>query len=210
MTDVIIVGAGGFGRETLMMIEEINAVRPQWNVLGFIDDNLYALDGIDCDRQILGKISEWEVKEGVSFVLSIAEPHTKKTIVELLKSRGAKFVTIIHPTSRLGKNTIVGEGVVLAARSDVTTNIKLGNFVFLNVAAQVGHDCLIGDYCTLFPSSSVAGGSVLGEGVIVGTSAATYPGVKIGEYATIGMNSAVIRNVKPYTTVMGVPARKII
>lgn len=210
MTDLIIVGAGGFGRETLMMIEEINASEPKWNVLGFIDDNLCALDGINCEKHILGKIADWEIKEGVFFVLSIAEPHTKKVIAELLKSRGAKFATLIHPTSRLGKNTTIGEGVILAARTDVTTNIKLGNFVFLNVASQVGHDCIIGDYCTLFPNSSVAGGSVLGDGVTVGTSAATYPGVKVGEYATIGMNSAVIRNVKPNTTVMGVPAKRIV
>ncbi len=210
MEDLIIVGAGGFGRETLMAIEEANAVRFEWNVLGFIDDNPRALDGIACDRKILGNIYDWHITGSEKYVLSIADTVIKKRIAEQLKAKGAHFATIVHPSARLGKTSILGEGVILAARADVTTNCRIGDFVFCNVAAQVGHDAIIGAYCTLFPNCSIAGGSVLGEGVTVGTSASTHPGIKVGDYATIGMNSAVIRNVKANTTVMGVPAKRIL
>ena len=210
MKNLIIVGAGGFGRETLMTINEINEINMTWNVLGFIDDNPDALNGIVCEKSIIGDISNWANIGEEEYVLSIANVAIKKKIAELLKSRGAKFATIIHPTARLDKTTEVGEGVILAARADVTTNCILGNFVFCNVAAQVGHDAIIGDYCTLFPNCSIAGGSILGKEVMVGTSASTYPGIKIGDSATVGMNSAVIRDVRAGTTVMGVPAKKII
>lgn len=210
MKDIIIVGAGGFGREMLMAIEEINEERQEWNVLGFIDDNVHALDGKKCDKRIIGSISDWTIKGDEEYVLSIANTVVKKEISEKLRSKGAKFATIVHPSARLGKSTELGEGVILAARVDVTTDCKIGDFVFCNVAAQVGHDCIVGDYCTLFPNCSIAGGSVLGEGVTVGTSASTHPGIKVGDYATIGMNSAVIRNVKSNTTVIGVPAKKVI
>ena len=210
MKNIIIVGAGGFGREMLMTINEINHESQIWNVLGFIDDNPYALDGIKCDRGIIGDISHRMVENDEEYVIAIANPVIKKRIVEDLKKRGAKFATIIHPTTRLDKSTEIGEGVVLAARADITTNCIIGDFVFCNVAAQVGHDSVVGSYSTLFPNCSIAGGSVLGEGVTVGTSASTHPGIKVGDYATLGMNSAVIRNVKAFTTVMGVPAKRIL
>ncbi len=210
MKDIIIVGAGGFGRETLMAINEINDVSMTWNVKGFIDDNPNALEGIICEKKIIGDIANWKVQGTEEYVLSIADTTIKKKIAEMLKQRGAKFATIIHPTARMDKTSKVGEGVILSARADVTTNCILGDFVFCNVAAQVGHDAVVGDYCTLFPNCSIAGGSVLGKGVTVGTSASTYPGIHIGDNATVGMNSAVIRNVKPNATVMGVPAKSIL
>ncbi len=209
MIDIIIVGAGGFGREMLMTINECNIANYQWNVLGFIDDNPHALDNIECDKRVLGSISEWSVGKKEQYVLSIANTTIKKTIAKQLKEKGASFATIVHPTARLGNTTSLGEGVIIAPRVDVTTNCIIGDFVFCNVASQIGHDSIIGDYCTLFPNCSVAGGSVLGEGVMVGTSASTHPGIKIGDYAVVGMNSAVIKNVKANTTVMGVPAKKV-
>lgn len=210
MKDLIIVGAGGFGREMLMTINEINLVSPTWNVLGFIDDKLDALDDIECDKNVIGSVTNWNIKGDEEYVIAIARIYNKMKVVRELREMGAKFATIIHPTVRLDKTSQIGEGVVLAARADITTNCKIGDFVFCNVATQVGHDAVIGNYCTLFPNCSVSGGTILGEGVTMGTSSSTYPGIKIGDYATVGMNSAVIRNVKPNTTVMGVPAKKVL
>lgn len=208
--DLIIVGASGFGRELLMTIKEINRIKEEWHVLGFIDDNRNALDGIECSHKILGTIDEWEVKDGTLYGMGIAKPSVKKAVATKLKDRGAKFATIIHPTARIGSPTTIGEGLVLFPYADISVNCMVGDMIFMNSFAQIGHDSVIGDYCTLFPNSSIAGGGILGEGVLVGTAASTYPNIKIGSYATVGMNSAVIRNVKANTTVMGVPAKIII
>ena len=209
MKDLIIVGASGFGREILMVIKEINRVKEEWNVLGFIDDNLNALDGIDCDCKILGTISSWKPTGNELYVMGIAKSTTKKEVALKLKDKGAKFATVIHPTARVANPVTIGEGLVLFSYADISVNCVIGNYVFLNSFAQVGHDSIIGDFSTLCPNCAIAGGGILGEGVTVGTAASTHPNIKIGNYATVGMNSAVIRNVKEHTTVMGVPAKKI-
>ena len=210
MKDLIIVGASGFGRELLMAIKEINEVKKEWNVLGFIDDNLKALDGFDCDYKVIGTVNEWQPSGNELYVMGIAKTTTKKVVASKLLERGAKFATLVHPMARVGDHTIAGKGLVLFSCVDISVNCTIGDFVFMNSFAQVGHDSVIGSYSTLFPKCAIAGGNLLGEGVTIGTSASTYPSIKIGDYATVGMNSAVIRNVKSFTTVMGVPAKKII
>ena len=39
MKDIIIIGAGGVGKEVAFIIEQINIKTPKWNILGIIDDN---------------------------------------------------------------------------------------------------------------------------------------------------------------------------
>lgn len=39
MKDIAIFGAGGFGREVACLIKRINKIKPQWNFIGFFDDN---------------------------------------------------------------------------------------------------------------------------------------------------------------------------
>lgn len=207
--DLIIVGASGFGRELLSVIEEINAAQPTWNVLGFIDDNLSALDGFDIEYKVLGTIKDWKPTEKEMYALAIASPKIKEKIVPQLKEKGAKFATILAPTAAIGKRSTIGEGVVMFKDAGISVDVTVGNFVFFNGRSSVGHDCVIGDYTTLSPYVCISGKTVIGKCVNIGTLASTHPGVIVGDYATIGMNSAAIRRVKPGTTVIGVPATKI-
>lgn len=207
--DIIIVGASGFGREVLSTIKRINAVDPTWNVLGFIDDNLNALDGFDLEHRVLGTIKEWKPTEHEQYVLAIATPKVKEYIVPFLKEKGAKFATIIDPTVSIGERTKVGEGVVIFGQVGISVDVVIGDFVFFNTLDGIGHDAVIGDYCTFGPKVCISGATKIGKCVNVGALASTYPGVQVGDYATIGMNSAVIRRVKPSTTVIGVPAKNI-
>lgn len=209
MQDVIIVGASGFGREVLCTIEEINKIQPKWNVLGFIDDNDNALDGFDLEYRVLGSITDWQPTERERYVLAIAAPSTKEKIVPKLKEKGAMFATIIAPTVDIGRGTTLGEGVVIFGYTGISVDVKIGNFVFFNAMDGIGHDTIIGDYCTFGPKVCISGNTKIGKCVNVGALASTYPGITVGDYATIGMNSAAIRKVKPYTTVIGVPAKML-
>lgn len=38
MKDIAIYGAGGFGREVLTLVEEVNRDRKEYNFIGFFDD----------------------------------------------------------------------------------------------------------------------------------------------------------------------------
>lgn len=207
MKDLIIVGASGFGRELLQMVKELNNIKPEWNVLGFLDDNLNALEGVECDYPVIGSIQDWKLKGSEEYAIAIADPKIKKRIVNLLESRGAKFATLIHPTAKISDHVKIGKGLIMKAYTTISVNVNIGDYVFFNLMAGVGHDSVVGDYSMLGPRCSLSGHTVLGEGVTIGAHAATYPGVTIGEYATLGMNSVAIRKVKPNTTVFGVPAK---
>ena len=209
MKDLIIVGASGFGRELLSVIEEINTVDPAWNVLGFIDDNLSALDGFDIEYNVLGTIKGWNPVSDEMYALAIASPKVKEKIVPQLKEKGARFATIISPTATIGNRTALGEGVVIFSNAGISVDVKIGNYVFFNSLAGIGHDTVIGDYCSFGPKVCISGRTNIGKCVNVGALASTYPGITVGDYATIGMSSAAIRRVKPGTTVMGVPAKAI-
>ena len=209
MKDLIIVGASGFGRELLQMVKEINASEPEWNVLGFLDDNLAALDGVECSYGIIGTVQNWQPKEYEHFAIAIAAPKVKKRIVAELEEKGAVFASLLHPTAKLADHVSVGRGLIMAADNSLSVNVRIGDFVFMNHYAGIGHDCVVGSYCMIGPRSSLSGHTTLGEGVTIGAHACTHPGVTIGEYATLGMNSVARKKVKPYTTVFGVPAMKI-
>ena len=209
MQDVIIVGASGFGREVLETINLINKTNPKWNVLGFIDDNLNALDEFELELKVLGKISDWEIRGDEKYVLAIAAPTVKEKIVSILKSKGAEFATVIAPTVSIGDRTNLGEGVVVFGQTGISVDCNIGNFVFFNALGGIGHDCMIGDFCTFGPKVCISGATKIGKCVNVGALASTYPGIEVEDYATIGMNSCAIRRVKEHTTVIGVPAKRI-
>ena len=209
MQDIIIVGASGFGREVLETIESINKVKETWNVLGFIDDNVNALDEFDVKYSILGSIKDWQPTKNEQYVLAIAVPRTKEKIVPILKGKGAKFATIIAPTVTVGSRTKLGEGVVIFGDVGISVDVTVGDFVFFNALDGIGHDTVIGDYCTFGPKVCISGATRIGKCVNVGALASTYPGIEVGDYATIGMNSCAIRRVKQGTSVIGVPAKVI-
>ncbi len=209
MKDIIIVGASGFGREILDTIESINSVEPKWNVLGFIDDNLEALNGFDVPYRILGSIEEWYPIGNEQYAMAIASPIIKERIVPKLKGRSMTFASIIAPSVSIGERTKMGEGVVAFSNVDISVDCTIGDFVFFNSLDGIGHDAVIGDFCTFGPKVCVSGATKIEKCVNVGALASTFPGVKVEAYSTIGMNSAVIRRVKTGTTVMGVPAKAI-
>lgn len=208
MKDLIIVGAGGFGREVLQWTEDINKEEPTWNILGFIDDNPDALKGCRCDYGILGSVAEWKPEPTQYFACALAFPDVKYKVVNLLKSRGAKFATIIHPTALVNKYAEIGEGVIMTPRSHVTADVKIGDFVSI-LGSSIGHDAVVGSYSTLSGRCSVNGRAVLGERVYMGCGAMIAPSKKIGDGAKIGMGSVVISNVKAGTEVFGNPARRL-
>ena len=208
MKDIIIVGAGGFGREVADWIEDINDVSPTWNVLGFLDDNLDALKGYASDYKVIGKISDWEPKPNQWYACGLAFPRAKRHCVGLLQSKGAKFATIIHPTAIISKFSEIGEGTIITQRSGLNTNTKVGKFVTL-LESRMGHDSSIGDYSTLSGDCNINGHVSIGEDVYVSCGVSIAPSKKIGDGAKIGIGSIVISNVKPGVTVFGNPAKKI-
>jgi sugar O-acyltransferase (sialic acid O-acetyltransferase NeuD family) len=212
---IIIVGAGGFGREVFWLISEINSHNHEWDVLGFLDDNKNALAGFENYPEIIGIIDDYreinnKYNDSVFLINAIGDPDIKKKVVMLLNDAGAKWATLVHPTASIGTNSTINEGSILARNSLITCDVTVGCHVHINCYSGCGHDVIVGDYCTMAAHVDIQGGVHVGEGVFFGGHAVVLPKAKVGDWARVGASSLVLRNVKSKTTVLGVPAKYII
>lgn len=208
MKDIIIIGAGGFGREIKCLIEDINLVQKKFNVIGFIDD------GIDKGTQIheykvLGGIDYLRlIKNKPQLVVAIGNPSTKKNIIQ--KLNGFDFPSIVHPSVSLsGTNISIGEGTILCKGTILTCDIEISKFVILNLACTVGHDTKIKDYCSFMPYVNISGEVLIKECVYVGTGAKIINDLEIGENTIIGAGAVVSKTLPANCTAIGIPAKPI-
>lgn len=168
MKNLYIVGASGCGREVLNIIKDIHAIRGvQWNIVGFLDDDLQALDSIDCDYQVVGTIKDYLPQANDVLALGIATPQVKEKIVAMLKAKGAVFQSIIHPYVALGRFNTIGEGAVIYSGFGMTVNIKIGDFCTL-LACGLGHDVEVGDFSTISSWCNIMGHVKIGNRVFMG------------------------------------------
>lgn len=211
MKKIAIYGAGGFGREVLTLINDINKINPQYQVIGFFDDGISK--GTDVNGlSALGGINELNnVKEEVSVVLAIGNPETKKSILKKITNRLVDFPTIIHPSVMIGdRNWVsIGKGCIICGGTIITTNIIIRDFVILNLSCTVGHDTVIGDYAAFMPSVNISGEVEIGECVYVGTGAKIINQLKIGKGTIVGAGAVVAKDLPANCTAVGVPAKVI-
>ena len=189
MKKIYIVGAGGFGRELLWWIKDINQVAPTWEIAGFLDDDPTALDGYECDYKVVGSIKDWEPKEDEEFALALGSPALKRKISSLLKAKGAHFASIIHPTAMLSEFAHHGEG-----------------FITL-LSSPIGHDTIIGDYTVISGNCNIVRNVVIGKDVFLAAGVCIAQDVHIGDGAYLGLGCVVLKDVKEGDTMFGNPAR---
>lgn len=206
----LIVGAGGFGREVYSWTAGQLHSNGGSSRVGFLDDNPDCFDRFPQFRHLwVDRLSSYEPKPGDRLLMAIADPAAKLAAAKQLMGRGALFATYVHPTAVLTDGCQIGIGSILCPMSVVCCNVRLGDFVAMNVSALVGHDSVVGDGCTLSPHANVAGQVELEAGVFLGCQTVILPKVRVGEYARIGAGSSVISHVRSYSTMMGVPAKRI-
>lgn len=209
MKDIIIVCAGTYGREVFSVIEKINADsikscgEKKYNILGFIDDNLHALDGTGVKSSIIGKISDWQPKDSEVYAIGAAFPSMKVKIVEFLKAKGCRFETLVAPWSIVSDDCVIGEGCFISANC-VSAAVKIGNFVNIN-GSTVCPGATIDDFSTV-TGFAVVEAARIGKRVFVGSHAVIQSGIEIGDDAQISVGSIVTKAVDAGKTVFGVPA----
>ena len=208
MKKILIVGAGGFGRELLQWIKDINAEKPTWEIGGFLDDNLQALDGAEIEYPVVGTISDWQPKDDEVFALAMGKPQLKRMVVEKLKSRGAHFAAVIHPTALVSPFAHYGEGLVMFPYSKLSCNSTVGDFVSI-LTTPIGHDNEIGDYTMISGGCNIVRNVKIGKDVFVAAGVCIAQDVVVKDGAYIGLGSVVLKDVKAGTKVFGNPARII-
>ena len=207
MKDLAIYGAGGFGRETALLVQQINAISPRWKMKGFYDDGLKAGQTID-KWPVLGGINEvLQLTVDTDIVVAMADPVTRKSIVEKLNNKNLAFPTIIHPTCQTGDdNNQLGKGCILTAGTILTTGIKLNDFVIINLLSTLGHDVILGSFSTVMPGCSISGNVRIGECTMMGTGARILQNLTIGKNCKIGAGAVVTQSFIDDKTIVGVPA----
>lgn len=210
MKSLIIIGASGYGREVYNSAIESIGYMEEFEVKGFIDDNLKALDGLDGYPPILGTIKDYLPQQGDVFVCAIGSVLIRKKVSESILERGGAFFTLIHKTAYISKNVVLGKGCMLLAGARIHCDVRIGDYVIVQPFAIIGHDCVIGNWCLINTYSDLGGGSKLGEGVTLQINSFVMPQAVVGDYATIGAGSVTIRRVKAGQTVFGVPAMPVI
>ena len=207
---VVVYGAGGHGREIVQLIEDINAHRARWDVLGFIDDDPSTHAREVNGLPVLGGI-EWLSGEGTTarIALGVSSPIAKRRIVARVGSDAQRFVTMVHPAVRLCRWLEIGPGTAIAAGTMLTVNIHIGAFVTVNRVCNISHDCRLGDFATIAPATNLSGGVELGSGCDIGSGVTTVKGVTVGDWSIVGAGAVIASDVPANCTAVGVPARPI-
>lgn len=210
MEKIVIVGAGGFGREVKMLIDQINLKECKYEFLGFYDDGFEKGTTIN-NNQVLGSIEDLaNSSQELNVVVAIGSPEIKRKIVEKLTSATIKFPTLIHPSVLIGDEFVsIGNGCIICAGTIITCNIEIRDFVILNLMCTVGHDTVINSFASFMPSVNISGEVVIHEEVYVGTGAKIINQLEIGKQTIVGAGAVVSKTLPEKCTAVGIPAKPI-
>ena len=125
MKNIIIIGAGGFGRECYAIALACIENGADFIVKGFLDDNNEALNGYANYPKIIGKLSTYEIEENDAFVCAIGNPKTKEkctNMIPVFKRKKSKLQEFLSHQIRLQLECMVSKLCdILAYVSDKET-----------------------------------------------------------------------------------------
>jgi sugar O-acyltransferase (sialic acid O-acetyltransferase NeuD family) len=205
MTRLIVVTAGGFGREI-----DAYASDAGFEVAGFLHD-LHAypgsLDGLGVEQRVLDTLDGYEIGPDDVFAIGLGDIEPRRAVAERLLGRGARLATVVHPTAWVAGSAELGQGVVIAPFAFVGPNTRVGDLSILNTYASIGHDTTVGRCCVLSPYAVCNGRVTLEDEVFLATHATVTPRRRVGQGAVVSANSVVLRDVPAGSIAHGNPAR---
>ncbi|MEQ9859862.1 NeuD/PglB/VioB family sugar acetyltransferase [Pectobacterium cacticida] len=199
-----IYGAGGLGREVLVLAQTINADKKCWDDFVFIDDinpgrELKGFPVLDFDT--IKQIGDIEV------VIAVGEPAVRMLLAEKVLAEQLVLATLIHPGIRLTACTTIGKGVVVCEGVFVSCDVTLADNVFLQPNSSVGHDARIGEHSILSTYATLGGKCQIGARTFIGMSTAVKESVTVGDDTIIGMGAVVLGDIESDVIALGNPAR---
>lgn len=209
--ELVIVGAGGVGREAAAIVEAMNASGyVQIELAGVADDAPTAANEHrlrNAGVALLGSVDDVIAERSASaYVVAIGDPSARMRIANRMDAAGWSALTLVHPRATVGNSVSIGQGSIVYPGATLTTHIEVGRHVHINPNVTVGHDTKIGDFVSLNPQACVSGDCQIGDGSLIGASALILQGLRVGPAAVVGGAACVVRDVSSGTVVKGVPA----
>ena len=161
---------------------------------------------INGEDDILKKYSPLEIKL-VNGIGSVRLPTLRENVFNKFKKAGFSFLNVIHPTSYLGQDVLLNEGIQAFAGSIIQPGCRIGDNVIINTSASIDHDCSIGNHVHLAPGVVCCGNVTIDEGTHVGSGAIILQGTHIGNHCLIGAGAVVTHDIAAASQVAGIPAR---
>lgn len=210
---LILTGAGGCMRELLWQIGELNRQQDTWDVIGYVDISDETGD-IRVGEKIYPYLGDDEYllnqTEQTNVAVCVGDPKLREKIAKkLMANPYIVFPNLIMGDTRICPDVHLGQGVIISMDCRVSTNVRIGNFTFLNIGSVVCHDGRLGDYVTLSPDTRLAGNVSVGSGSDIGMGTRVIQGVRIGTQVITGAGSVVVRDLPDACTAVGVPAHVI-
>lgn len=194
MSKIYIYGAGGHGK----VVADI-ATACGYKEIEFIDDGNNSFKKLE------------NIKDDISIpiALGIGNNNIRKKIFLKLKKQGFNIIKLIHPSSVISTNTILGEATVVMPNVVVNSSTKIGKGVILNTSSVVEHECNVKDFVHLSPSVTLSGDVEVGELTHIGINSCAIPGIKIGSNCIIGAGSTIVKNIRNYKKAYGTPCKEV-
>ena len=118
----------------------------------------------------------------------------------------------------IGDSCNIGQNVVISPGVKLGHNVKVQNNISIYTGISCEDDVFLGPSVVFTniknPRSAISRRheyekTLVKRGATIGANATIVCGITIGEYAFIGAGAVVVRDVKPYSLVVGNPARSV-
>lgn len=212
MKQLLLFPFNGNAREAASVIDDINAARTEWELLGFIDDAPEHAAKEFGPYQVLGG-REVMLRYPDAFILAVpGRPENfreRVAVIQSLQIPPARFASVIHPSVTIGIETTIGYNTLLMSNCVLTAHVTVGNHVVILPNTVVAHDSRLGDYCLLGSNVSISGGVTVAENCYIGSGSKLIQEIRIGEQTLVGLGSVVVSDLPPVSVFAGNPARQI-
>jgi sugar O-acyltransferase (sialic acid O-acetyltransferase NeuD family) len=209
MKNLLIIGAGGCGREAMQWAKDINNHKTTWNIKGFLDNNPDSLKKVSCDIPNLGSEDNYQIQKDDEFVCAIGSSKVRTKVIEKMIARGAVFTSLVHPTAVMADTAKLGKSVIIYPFALISDNASIGDYSIINMYSSVAHDSVLGKCCTISAHCDITGMCTLGDNVFMGTTSNMIPGSRIGNDVYICAGSTVMTKIRDSKKVLGNPAKII-
>jgi sugar O-acyltransferase (sialic acid O-acetyltransferase NeuD family) len=194
----VVVGAGG---HAAVVVATIQAAGESIRVV--LDDNPRAWGSDVLGVPVTGPVVAAAIRAGAVAVLAVGSNRARRDLARRLP---LAWGVAIHPSAIIHSSVEIGEGTVIFAGAIVQPRTRIGRHAIVNTAASVDHDGLLEDFVHIAPGARLSGNVTVREGALMGVGSAAIPGTTVGAWAIVGGGGAVVSDVPPGATALGVPA----